>query len=119
MGYACTSILSLTRHTQPSKTHPQHTCTNNHTHTSSGLQAAAEEGEEALSDSTDKLAAQIQPAASAAGQTLVKAAEKVQQGATQQGQELAGRIEEAGQVLGESDTVVVGWCGSVRLGVCV
>jgi len=68
------------------------------------VQTSAANSQEELSSRAQQVAAQVQPAADQAGETLLDAAQLVQQGATQQGQQLAGRIEDAGQALG-------GWAG--------
>jgi hypothetical protein len=81
-------------------------------------QATAADSQEALVQQAQTLATQVEPAAAAAGDTLVSAAQQLQEGAEQQGQELAGRIEEAGHTLGESREIVFQRRLGAMLGLC-
>lgn len=64
-------------------------------------QAAGSDSRDQIDMAARQLATQIEPVAVQAGDALLGAANTLQQGATQQAKELAGRVEEAGQAMGE------------------
>lgn len=65
-------------------------------------QASATEGQARLAATTEQLAQQLEPAAAAAGESLVQATQHLAQQAGAGGNALAGSVHNAGAALGES-----------------